>query len=199
MLRHCSCPLFTPLTIWRHSLPFRQRIIFHTPALVIENMMWTGGSRPELSSQAHSMILSFKQEVCFPRGWSWFLPPHVLWWQLPRLFPLWRHSRFCSVHYQCLGNSKSSQNFCIGWTAQCAAGLTVPLTLRAGRFFWCFFQHKSYKSIISLSCYHILSSTLTSETVMAKKIYFTILFIPLLLHNYSLGSTSGSHPRSFYV
>lgn len=76
---HCLCPLSTPLTIWRHPLSFRQWIIFHTLALVTENMMWTW--EPDQSC-LHEHIQWFcplsRRFVFHCLGRSWFLPQHVL-------------------------------------------------------------------------------------------------------------------------
>lgn len=148
------------------------------------------------------MIFSSKQEICFPLPWLILVPTSTCaLMAAPKPFPslkglTWLFCPFSSG----LGNSKSPQNFYIGWTARCASRPDSAFdSYSCWIFLVFFFQPKSYKSIISLSCYYVLSSTLISETVMAKEIYFTILFIPLLLHNYSPGSTSGSHPRSFYV
>lgn len=60
--------LSLPLAIWRQSVASRQWVIFHLPALITENMTWTGASRPEVScpSQARWVILSSRQEICFP-------------------------------------------------------------------------------------------------------------------------------------
>jgi len=151
--------------------------------MITENRRWTGAGRLEVScpSQTHWVIFSSRQEIwftplpiCF-----WFLPRHAPWWHLPSLFPLCRLSLGCSVLFPVvLWNSKNSQNSCIAWTAQCASRPGSAFGFYScWVFFLFFFSPKSYNSLISLSCYQVLSSTLItlkSQTVMGKKIYFII-------------------------
>lgn len=98
-----------------------------------------------------------------------------------------------------LWNSKNSQDYSFPCTGYQQAWQFLQL-LQLLFFFLLFLSCKSDNSLKSLFYCYALSSTLislASQTVMAKQIYFIIQFIPLLLHNYSPGSTSGFHPRSF--
>lgn len=82
-------------------------------------------------------------------GWSWFLPQHVLWWQLSSLFPLWRHWLFCAVLYPVVwGILKVCRISILGERHNVPAGLTVALTHNVGGFFWWFFFNTSLTRVL---------------------------------------------------
>lgn len=62
--------------ISRHSVASRQWIILHPLAPVPENTTWAGASRREVScpSQAHWVVLSSCQEICFPSSPLFLVP-----------------------------------------------------------------------------------------------------------------------------